>query len=214
MKLLPAMERMPQSKGGSRFLRGSRGHISRAFAACSRRLGFYPINILWSVALFLCCVGFVGCGAKKETPVERSPNGRAFLEQTVKEFHNPSAEATGVNRDRLLEEAARRYQQVLKEHPDEKDVCAEALLALGNVRALQGKTDEAVKVYATVSEKYPNRDWQVLQAWKAAADLLWETSRRDDARKYYARIVERFDKADAPMITKTIVRGSKSRLAK
>ncbi len=102
---------------------------------------------------------------------------------------------------------------MLKEHPEEKDLCAKALLGLGNIRASQGKTNEAVKLYATVSEKYPDRDWEVLQAWKAAADLLWDASRRADAKKYYARIVERFDKADAPMITKTVVRGSKSRLA-
>ncbi len=161
----------------------------------------------------LACLSFLGCDAKKEKPVERSGGGRAFFEQTIEEFHNPSAGAVGTNRERLLGEAARRYELLLKEYPEEKDLCAQSLLGLGNIRASQGKTNEAVKLYATVSEKYPNRDWEVLQAWKAAADLQWDASRRDDAKKYYARIIERFDKADAPMITKTVVRGSKSRLA-
>ena len=124
----------------------------------------------------------------------------------MKEFHNPSAGATGLEWERLLSEAARRYEQLLKQHPEEKDLAAQALLGLGNVRASQGKTNEAVKHYSTVGEKYPNRDWEVLQAWKAAGDLLWDGSRRDEAKKYYARIVERFDKTEAPMITKAIVR--------
>jgi hypothetical protein len=64
-----------------------------------------------------------------------------------------------------------------------------------------------------VSEKYPGRDWEVSQAWKSAGDLLWDANRHDDAKKYYARLVERFDRADAPMITKSVVRGSRSRLA-
>jgi tetratricopeptide (TPR) repeat protein len=165
------------------------------------------------MVVVLAFLSAVGCKAKKENEAERPGGGRALFEQTIKEFHNPSAEAMGTNRERLLSEAARRYEQLLKEYPKDEGLCAEALLGFGNIRALQGKTNEAVKLYATVSEKYPNRDWEVLQAWKAAADLLWDARRRDDAKKYYARIVERFDKSDAPMITKTVVRGSKSRLA-
>jgi tetratricopeptide (TPR) repeat protein len=162
--------------------------------------------------MVLAWLSLVGCGSKNENVLEQPADGHAFLEQIIKEFHNPSAGATGVERERLLSEAARRYEQLLKQHPEEKDLGAQALLGLGNVRASQGKTNEAVKLYATVGEKYPNRDWEVLQAWKAAGDLLWDGTRRDEAKKYYARIVERFDTIDAPMITKAIVRGSKSRI--
>ena len=140
-------------------------------------------------------------------------NGRDFFERTIKEFHHPAAEAKGLERERLLDTAASRYEQFLNTHRGESELSAQAVLGLGNIRALQGKTNEAVQLYASVSEKYPDRDWEVLQAWKSAADLLWDASRYDDARKYYARIVERFDRADAPMITKSVVRGSKSRLA-
>ena len=128
-------------------------------------------------------------------------------------FHARSAEATGPERDRLLNEAALRYNELLKNFPTETNLCAQALRALGSIHATRGQTNEAVKLYAAVGEKYPSQDWEVLQAWKAAGDLRWDGHRREDAKQFYAKIVERFGKNDAPQIIQTVVRGSKARLA-
>jgi TolA-binding protein len=189
------------------------GQISRAIAGWSREVIRLSSIVLLSIAVPLAALSFVGCQPKTEPAAKPAGNGRDFFEQTIKEFHHPAAEARGAERERLLNATAVRYEQLLSTHREESDLCAQALLGLGNIRALQGRTNEAVQLYASVSEKYPGRDWEVLQAWKSAGDLLWDANRHDDARKYYARIVERFDRADAPMITKSVVRGSRSRLA-
>ena len=189
------------------------GNFSRAIAAWPRgALRLFRIALL-SIAISFAALSFVGCQPKTEPAVAPAGSGRDFFEQTIKEFHHPAAEAKGAERERLLNATAIRYEQLLNKHREESDLCAQALLGLGNIRALQGKTNEAVQLYASVNEKYPGRDWEVLQAWKSAADLLWDASRHDEARKYYARIVERFDRDDAPMIMKSVVRGSRSRLA-
>jgi hypothetical protein len=172
-----------------------------------------PVARAGAVLLLALFAAGLGCSERKVSASQQTTGARALFEQTTKEFHNRSAEAHGAERERLLTEAAARYERLLKEFSTETNVCAEALLALGNVYASQGKTNEAVKRYAAVSEKYPGRDWEVLQAWKAAGDLLWDASRREDAKNYYARIVERYDRPDAPAITKAVVRGSKTRLA-
>lgn len=166
--------------------------------------------------VILTCLALVvssGCGAKKPTPIERSTAARALYEQTTKEFHNPSAEANGPEKARLLTEAAKRYEQLLQEYPEEQNLGAQALRGLGHVRLAQGNTNEAVKLYAAVVENYPAQDWEVLQAWKAAGDVLWDAERRGEAKKYYAQIIARFGKNDGPQIFQTVVRGSKLRLA-
>lgn len=131
----------------------------------------------------------------------------------MKEFHTPSAQANGAEKERLLDEAAKRYTQLLRDYPEQTDIAPQALRGLGNIHAIRGNVDEAVKHYRQVAEKYPGRDWEVLQAWKAAGDLLWDANRRDEAKAFYRRIVERFDAPAAPVIFKAVVRGSKSRLA-
>jgi TolA-binding protein len=128
-------------------------------------------------------------------------------------FHAPSAEARGAEHERLLGEAAKGYNELLKQFPTETNLCAQSMRALGSIHATQGKTNEAVKFYAAVGEKYASEDWEVLQAWKSAADLLWDGSQRNEAKKFYAKIVERFGKKDAPQIIQQVVRGSKARLA-
>jgi lipopolysaccharide biosynthesis regulator YciM len=166
------------------------------------------------VLLLLLCTAFLfGCSHDKRSPANNSATARALFEQTTREFHGPSAEAHGAERERLLNEAAKNYGELLKRFPQETNLCAQAVRALGSIRASQGKTNEAVKLYATVEAKCPDCDWEVLMAWKSAADLLWDLNQRADAKKYYAKIVERFGKSDAPQIIQQVVRGSKARLA-
>ena len=154
----------------------------------------------------------LGCRAKPQSPAERTAAAHALFDQATKEFHTPSAEAQGTERQRLLDEAARSYERLLAEFPEQRDLGVQALRGLGGIRASQGKTNEAVRLYAAVGEKYPERDWEVLQAWKAAADLLWDAQRPEEAKKFYAQIVARFDKQETPQIYQTVVRGSKARL--
>ena len=165
-----------------------------------------------TVALFL-MVAFSSCTQKDPPSVPSSTDAQALLDQTTRDFHNASAEATGAERERLLNEAAKRYTDLVTRFPGQEDIAAQALRGLGSVYAAQGKLDEAVKHYQQVGEKYPGRDWEVLQAWKAAGDLLWEANRRDEAKKYYTRIVERFGNEDASAIIQQVVRGAKARLA-
>ncbi len=182
---------------------GARG--SRSRGRCSRTRP-------WIVLLLLGSAFLSGCNKKQSAPASTPITARALFEQTTRDFHTPSAEANGAERERLLAGAAERYEWLLKEFADERDLGAQALRGLGNIRASQGKLDEAVELYANVGRKFPDQDWQVVQAWKAAADLLWDANRRDEAKKFYAQIVVRFGKNDAQIIS-TVVRGSKARLA-
>lgn len=122
------------------------------------------------------------------------------------------AAAVQAHADRQFDAAAAGYERILRHYPDQKELCAQALRSLGNVRAMQGRLDDAVKLYRRVGEKYAQQDWEVLQAWKSAADLLWEAGQNDEARKFYQQIVARFDAPDAPAVTKTIVRAARQRL--
>ena len=153
-----------------------------------------------------------GCAAPKETPQQRAEAARALFDQTTKNFHLPSAEAHGAERDRLLAGAASGYEQLIKQYPEQTHACAQALRSLGNVRASQGRLDDAVKLYASVARKYPAEDWEILTSWKSAADLLAEAGRAAEAKPYYEKILARFDRPDAPAVVKTIVRGSRARL--
>jgi tetratricopeptide (TPR) repeat protein len=156
-----------------------------------------------------------GCSTgSRETPQQNETNARALFEETTKNYHLPSAEAQGAERDRLLSEAANGYERLLKLYPKQTHVCAQALRSLGNVRASQGRLDDAVKLYAKVARDYPTEDWEIVSAWKSAGDLLAEAGRMPEATPYYEKILERFDKPDATAIVKTIVRGSRARLAR
>ncbi len=112
-----------------------------------------------------------GCATPKQ---DRAADARKLFEQTVKQYHLPSAEAQGASRQQLLKQAAAGYERLLKTYRDQPYWCAQALRSLGNVRAEQGKLDDAVRLYVRVGDHYPQQDWEVLQAWKSAADLLWD----------------------------------------
>jgi len=137
---------------------------------------------------------------------------KTLFEQTVKQYHLPSAEAKGAERDALLAKAAVGYREVLKRHADQPYWCAQALRSLANVRVAQGRLDEAVTLYTQVGEKYPEQEWEVLQAWKSAADLLWEADRVAEARPFYQKIVTRFAGEDQPELVKVMVRAARRRL--
>lgn len=158
-------------------------------------------------------LAFASCSAPRQTPKERYEAAKTAFEQAVKDFHNPSADATGTERLRLQNEAALRYQQLLDRYPEHTNWCAQALRGQAGLRAAQTNLDEAVRLYAQVEQRYPQLDWEVLMALKSAGDLLWDANRRDPARLFYQKLVTRFDKPDAPAIIQTAVRGSKARLA-
>jgi len=185
----------------------------RAVARSSRASG-PPSRMATMFWVLLCAVIFLpACKPKPQTSAEDSASAHALFEQTTREFHGPSTEAKGPERERLLNEAASRYSKLLKTFPGETNLCAQSLRALGSIHATRGQTNEAVKLYAAVGEKYGSQDWEVLQAWKSAADLLWDSNQRGEAKKFYAKIVERFGKNDVPQIIQQVVRGSKARLA-
>jgi len=161
---------------------------------------------------FVLAVGLIGCKENAPAPSGNSTDARTLMAEAMTHFHARSTELLGPERERLLNEAAQRYNELLKRFPLETNLCAQALRALGSIHATQGKTNEAVKLYAAVGEKYPSQDWEVLQAWKAAGDLRWEEHEREDAKKFYSKIVERFGKMDAPQIIQQVVRGSKARM--
>ena len=137
---------------------------------------------------------------------------KALFESTARNYHFPSAAATGLERDRLLRESATGYERLLRQYPDQESWCAKSLRSLANVRATQGQLDEAVQLYAQVAKKYPQQDWEVLQAWKSAADLLWDAQAPAAARKFYRQIIARFDETDATSVVKLIVYAAKARL--
>ncbi len=159
-------------------------------------------------------VAATGCSPKKvETPEQRSEAAKALFEHTTKTFHIPSAEAKANEKEKLQNQAAEGYEQLLKKYPEQDYWAAQALRSLGNIRSAQGKLDAAVKSYAAVEKKYPQQRWEVLMSWKSAADLLWEAGRREEAKAFYRKIVTQYDIPEASQLEKTIVRGSKTRLA-
>ncbi len=155
----------------------------------------------------------LGCNSRQQDTPERVRTAKELFDSTTKEFHAPSAAANGTERLRLQNEAASRYADLVKRFPEQSNVCAQALRSLGNIRASQTNIDAAVKEFAAGGDRYPTQEWEVLQAWKGAADLLWDAGRRDEAKKFYTQIVTRFDRADESAIVKTVVRGSRAKLA-
>ena len=154
----------------------------------------------------------MGCATARYSP-KRAAAAKVSFDRVTKEFHLPSAEATGTRKTELLTQSARGYEDLLRQFSDQHNWCAQALRSLGNVRVEQGKLDEAVRLYTRVGEKYPREEWEVLQAWKSAGDLLWQAKRPAEAKKFYAQIVKRFDAPEMPPIVKIVVNTSKKRLA-
>ena len=156
-----------------------------------------------------------GCVAvdKEARQQQRAAAAKELFEQTVKLYHLPSGEAQGVEREKLLAQAAAGYERVLKTYSDQPHWCAPALRSLGNLRAAQGRMADAVNYYRRLEKQFPREDWEILQAWKSAADLLWEAKQPEEAKVFYRKIVARFDQPDAAAIIKAIVRGAQSRLA-
>jgi tetratricopeptide (TPR) repeat protein len=135
----------------------------------SSMIQFIRTNLVLPILL----ITFIGCKQSPPAPSpERYTAAKALFDQAAKEFHNPSAEKIGAERDRLLGQAAAAYEQLLKDYPEQTNWCAQALRSLGSVRAAQGRTNDAVKLFAQVAERYPAQDWEIIQAWKAAGDLL------------------------------------------
>jgi tetratricopeptide (TPR) repeat protein len=136
---------------------------------------------------------------------------RQVFDRTVRDYHLPSAEASGPKREKLLAQSATGYEQVLRLGGNDRPLCASALRSLANVRAEQGRSDEAVKLWSQVGRQYGDCDWEVLQAWKSAADLLWDSGRQDDAVPFYRQIFERFRSAPSP-IMRTVARAASRRV--
>jgi tetratricopeptide (TPR) repeat protein len=153
------------------------------------------------------CVLVFGCKPAPKT------DPKTLFEQTVKQYHLPSAEAKGAERDQLLTKADDGYTQLLKQHPDQPFWCAQAQRSLANVRASQGRFDDAVKLYAGVAERWPEQEWEVLQSWKSVADLLWDADRQTEAKQFYERIVARFNDGTQPQVMKVVVEAAKRRLS-
>jgi tetratricopeptide (TPR) repeat protein len=169
------------------------------------------------VFIALCALGLVAmlvsCSPPNQSAKQRAQAAKTLFDQTLQRLHLPSADTNEVERTRLLTEAARNYERLLGEYPEQSNLCAQAWRSLGNIRASQTNLNEAVRCFAAVAERYPGEDWEIVQAWKSAADLLWDASRRDEARRFYGQIVARFDATNAAPVVKLVVRGAKSRLA-
>lgn len=155
---------------------------------------FYAVSVCSVSPWLILVVLVVGCVTPRKDPQQ--------LFSTAVKAHN----------DRQFTVAATGYERVLRQYPEQENLCAQSLRSLGNVRAAQGQLDAAVKLYARVAVKYPRQDWEVLQAWKSAGDLLWDAGRQDEAQKFYRQIVARFDQADAAPVVKLIVRAARARL--
>jgi tetratricopeptide (TPR) repeat protein len=171
-------------------------------------------KLTWLAVWLVCNTLMPGCHSNKAAPESRQQtSARALFEQTTRNFQIPSAEANGSEKTALQAKAAAGYEQLLKSFPEDPVYAPQAERNLGNIRAAQGRTEEAVKHFEAVGKKYPNQDWEVLMAWKSAGDLLWESGRKEDARKFYQSVVSRYDRSESPAIIKTVVKGSKLRLA-
>lgn len=147
------------------------------------------------------------------TPQQKADAAKALFEQATKEFHLPSAQATGAEKARLQQRAAESYEKVLNDFADQTIWAAQALRNLAGIRAAQTNINEAVRLYTSVAERFPKEEFEVLQSWKAAGDLLWEGKRQAEARKFYQQIVQRFDGTNQPAVVRLVVKGARSKLS-
>jgi tetratricopeptide (TPR) repeat protein len=155
--------------------------------------------------IVLAVQSLLGC-----TPASHE-TARQVFNRTVRDYHLPSAEASGPKREKLLAQSATGYEQVLRLGASDRPLCASALRSLGNVRAEQNRLDEAVKLWSQVGERYPACDWEVIQAWKSAADFLWDAGQKNEAAPFYRQIFERFRSAPSP-IMRTVARAASRRV--
>ena len=70
-----------------------------------------------------------------------------------------------------LEGAIKTYQLIINQFPENGEVCAEALLRMGNCYEKLGKT-EAIKSYELILRKYPDQEEQVKAARARLAQLI------------------------------------------
>jgi tetratricopeptide (TPR) repeat protein len=164
-------------------------------------------------SLALIAAIFAGCAEKpKQTAEQRYAAAKALFEKASRDYHIPSAQARGDERQQLEEQAATIYTEIAARYADQPMWASQALRSLANIRSAQTNITEAVKLYAQVGEKFPKQDFEVLMAWKSAGDLLSDSARPVEAKVYYEKIIGRFDKPDALPIVQSVVRGCKARL--
>jgi hypothetical protein len=157
--------------------------------------------------------GLAGCGEKpKQTAEQRYVAAKTLFEKASRDYHIPSAQARGIERRQLEDQAADIYAQVARHYGDQPLWASQALRSLGNIRASQTNITEAVKLYAQVGDRFPAQDFEVLMAWKSAGDLLSDAGRQAEAKTFFEWIVARFDKPDALPIVQSVVRGCKARM--
>jgi len=165
-------------------------------------------------SLALLAALLTGCAEKpKQTVEQRYAAAKALFEKASRDYHIPSAQARGIERSQLEEQAATIYGEIAARYADQPMWASQALRSLANIRSAQTNITEAVKLYAQVGEKFPKQDFEVLMAWKSAGDLLSDSGRTGEAKVYYEKIIARFDKPDALPIVQSVVRGCKARLA-
>jgi tetratricopeptide (TPR) repeat protein len=174
-----------------------------------------PANLILAA---MCLMLITGCdrnAGRVATPLateQRYESAKTLFEKASRDYHIPSAQARGVERRTLEEQAVKLYADVVRNYGDQPLWASQALRSLANIRASQTNVTEAVKLYEQVGERFPHQDFEVLMSWKSAADLLSDRGRVTEAKGFYQRIIARFDQPDALPIVQSVVRGSKARL--
>ncbi len=90
-----------------------------------------------------------------------------------------------------LEEAIKTYQMIINQYPDNGEVCAEALLHMGNCYEKLGRT-EAIKSYELILEKYPDQAEQVKAARARLAELIQKDPEEFTVEKMHFKIADPF----------------------
>lgn len=177
-----------------------------------------PMSRVSVIAVCALAIGLLaGCSQRTSTCIVESPQQRyaaakALFEKASRDFHIPSAQARGLERAKLEDQALAAYTDLARAYSDQPIWAAQALRSLGNIHAARTNLTEAVDAYARVAEKFPRQDFEVLMAWKSAGDLLSDAGKSDEGKVYYEKLLVRFDKPDALPIVQSVVRGAKARL--
>jgi tetratricopeptide (TPR) repeat protein len=172
------------------------------------------IMVVCAVAIGL----LAGCSQRRpstcivESPQQRYDAAKGLFEKASREFHIPSAQARGLERAKLEDQALAVYTDLARAYSDQPIWAAQALRSLGNIHAARTNLTEAVHAYAEVAEKFPQQDFEMLMAWKSAGDLLSDAGKSAEGNVYYEKLLVRFDKPDALPIVQSVVRGAKARL--
>ena len=112
-------------------------------------------SFIKSLLVFWVVVCLSGCHKEPQDPKQRHAEAKALYDHATKEYHLPSASTNSIQQVHLLGQAAAEYEQVLKKYPEQEDVCAKALLGLGNIRSAQTNFDAALRCWADVVGKIP-----------------------------------------------------------